>query len=290
MQLTQGQRKSSEDRFFEWLVDEITILGEAFGEGLTAERQAIYVRALTDIPQDQLHQAIQFAIRELKWFPKVAELRELAFRGLEKGNSRPGPEEAWARVPKGERMEEDSVVWCEEERAAYGACRSLLLEGDLIGARMAFKERYEKELIESRSHARPLRWIMSAGYDISHRLTTLATAVQDKRLSLENALAFVPGERQSEFARMLPPGEAKGLLKGDVEKSPNLPGLPGILAKMRMEGTIPEELKPNSRPPQGSPSERTPEEARELREKVNAQREFLRRSRNGSGNGNERHE
>jgi hypothetical protein len=263
-------------------VNEITFLGEAFGEGLTAERLAIYVRALGDIPRDRLHQAIQRAIRELKWFPKVAELRELASTILEANSNRPGPEEAWARMPKGDRMEEDSLVWCEEERTAYSACRSLLLEGDLIGARMAFKERYEKELLEARSQGRAVRWTMSAGYDVNHRLTTLVTAVQDKRLSLENALAFVPGERQSEFARMLPPGEAKGLLKGDIQKSPSLPGLPGILAKMRMEGTVPEALKPDSRPSPGNPSERSPDEARELREKANAQRQFLKRSRNGS--------
>lgn len=283
MQLAQGQEKSSDDSFSDWLVRQILALAEAFGEGLTAERQAIYAGALADIPRDRLQRAIQLAVRELKWFPKVAELRELANTTLESNCSRPGPEEAWARMPKGGRMEDDSVVWCEEERAAYSACRSLLLEGDLIGARMAFKERYEKELLEARSHARPVHWIMSAGYDINHRLTTLVTAVQERRLSLENALAFVPGERQSEFARMLPPGEAAGLLKGDIDKSPSLPGLPGILAKMRMEGTIPEDLKPDSRPPQGNPSDRSPEEARELREKANAQREFLRRSRNGNG-------
>jgi len=73
----------------------------------------------------------------------------------------PGPEEAWARMPKGERMEDDSIVWCKEERLAYGACRSLLLDGDQIAARMAFKERYERELAESRSQGTPVQWTVS---------------------------------------------------------------------------------------------------------------------------------
>jgi hypothetical protein len=267
-------------------VDEITALGEAFGEALTAERQAIYVTALADIPIDQLRQAIRAAIQDLKWFPKVAELRELA--GALSGtlnDGRPGPEEAWARMPKGRHIEDDSIVWCEEERVAYGACRSLLVEGDQIGARMAFKERYEKELAEARCQRRPVRWTMSAGYDMGHRLSTLATAVQGKRISLESALNFVPGERQNDFAQMLPPAEAKGLLTGRVEKLPDLPGLAGILTKMKMEGSLPEELKADPPRPRRTPPERSREEWRELRERAKAQVEFVKRSRNGSGSG-----
>jgi len=267
-------------------VDELTALGEAFGEGLTAERQAIYVTALSDVPIDQLRQAIRAAIQELKWFPKVAELRELAGalpRTLNDG--RPGAEEAWARMPKGRRMEDDSVVWCEEERVAYGVCRSLLLDGDQIGARMAFKERYERELAEARSQRKPVKWTASVGYDIEHRLVTLATAVQEKRVSLEAALNFVPGERQTDFARMLPPAQARGLLAGKVQRTPEIPGLAGVLAKMRMEDVLPEEVRADLRPPHRVPADRTPEEARELRQKVDAQREFIKRSRNGAGRG-----
>jgi hypothetical protein len=283
---TQEQKKSSGNNFSDWLVDELTALGEAFGEGLTAERQAIYVTALSDIPIDQLRQAIRAAIQELKWFPKVAELRELA--GALPGmlnDGRPGAEEAWARMPKGRRMEDDSIVWCEEERLAYGVCRSLLLDGDQIGARMAFKERYERELTEARSQRKPVKWTASVGYDIEHRLVTLATAVQEKRVSLEAALNFVPGERQTDFARMLPPAQAKGLLAGKVQRTPEIPGLAGILAKMRMEDILPEEVRTDLRPPHRVPADRTLEEALELRQKVDAQKEFIKRSRNGSGRG-----
>jgi hypothetical protein len=271
----------------DWIVDELTILAEAFGETLTEQRQEIYCGGLLDIGQDQLQVALRRARYELKWFPKLAELRELAgASGSEVADGRPGPEEAWARMPKGERMEEDSVVWCEEERTAYGACRSLLVDGDLIGARMAFKERYEKEVAQARSQGKPIQWLISQGFDVEHRLTTLATAVQEKRMSLQSALNFVPGERRNDFAQMLPPAETKGLLSGKVEKLRNLPGLPGILAKMRMEGTVPDELKADVRPRDKTPSERSADEIRALREKANAQIEFIKRSRNGVEGGN----
>jgi hypothetical protein len=268
----------------EWINDELTILAETFGEPVTEQRQEIYCSGLADIPQEQLRIAFRRARYELKWFPKLAELRELAgaLRPM-LDDGRPGPEEAWARMPKGERMEEDSVVWSEEERSAYGACRSLLVVGDQIGARMAFKERYEKELAEARFHGQPVRWTMSVGYDVEHRLTTLVTAVQEKRLSVESALNFVPGERRTDFAQMLPPAEAKGLLTGKVERLPDIPGLTDVLAKLQMEGAVPEGLKANVRPPHRTPGERTADEVRALREKANAQIEFLRRSRNGSG-------
>ena len=259
-------------------------MAEAFGESLTDQRQDIYFGGLADLPQDQLRVAFRRARYELKWFPKLAELRELA--GAlpdELDDGRPGPEEAWARMPKGDRIEDDSIVWCEEERTAYATCRRLLLEGDQIGARMAFKERYEKELAEARSCRKPVRWTMSAGYDIDHRLVTLATAVQEKRMSLEKALDFVSVERRDDFARMLPASQAKGLLTGEAEKMVNLPGLAGVLAKMQMEGTVPEELKEKPRPLHRTPSDRSPEESRTLREKINAQKEFLKRSRNGDG-------
>ncbi len=270
----------------DWINDELTVLAEAFGEQLTEQRQEIYCAGLAEFDKAQLQTAFRRARYELKWFPKLAELRDLT--GSLPGASqdgRPGPEEAWARMPKGERKEEDSVVWCEEERAAYGACRSLLSDGDLIGARMAFKERYQKEVNEAQSQRRPILWTVSLGYDVEHRLTTLAAAVQEKRMSLEGALNFVPGERLNDFAQMLPTAESIGLLTGKVEKLPNLPGLTGVLAKMRMEGTVPEELKAEARAPRKSPTERSADEVRELREKAMAQIEFLKRSRNGSDSG-----
>jgi hypothetical protein len=280
-----GQSNDSEKslEFFEWIHNELTTLAEAFGEPLTDQRQDIYFGGLADLPQDQLRIAFRRARYELKWFPKLAELRGLAGTPADAlSDGRPGPEEAWARMPKGERIEEDSVVWCEEERIAYGACRSLLLEGDLIGARMAFKERYEKEISGARSQAKPVRWSMSAGYDIERRLSTLADAVEQKRLSLESALNFVSAERRDDFAQMLPPAEAKGLLAGKVGEPPNIPGLSGMLAKMEMEGLLPEEVQGGPRDLRKTPADRTPEESRALRERAKAQIEFLKRSRNGS--------
>src|SRR5258705_7035443 len=126
---TRGSSNGSEKglELLDWINDQLTILAEAFGETLTEQRQEIYCSGLADIQQNQLETAFRRARYELKWFPKLAELRDLAGALLSAPDGRPGPEEAWARMPKGEHIEDDSVVWCDEERIAYGACRSLLL-------------------------------------------------------------------------------------------------------------------------------------------------------------------
>jgi hypothetical protein len=282
---TQGSSNGSDRglELLDWINDELTILAEAFGERLTEERQEIYCAGLADISKDRLATSFRRARYELKWFPKLAELRELAGTlGSDYMDGRPGPEEAWARMPKGERIEDDTVIWCEEERNAYSACRSLLIEGDQIAARMAFKERYERELADARSVSRPVRWSISAGYDMEHRLSALVSAIQDKRINLNAALDLIPGERRADFAQMLPPVQARGLLAGGVEILPDLPGLPGVLAKMRMEGTIPEDLKPKASNRLSPLSE---DELGKRREELRAQMEIIKRCRNGTGNG-----
>ena len=61
-------------------------------------------------------------------------------------------------------MEDDRIVWCEEERAAYEACRNLLLDGDLIAARMAFKalqENWQKHAARRDRPNGPPAWGMT---------------------------------------------------------------------------------------------------------------------------------
>jgi hypothetical protein len=268
-----------------WIADQVAALGLALGDDVSPERLLLYAEDLCDLSEERLGVAFSRTRKEYEYphLPPVAFIRKMAGADSH-SDGRLGPEEAWARMPKGERMEENTVVWCEEERIAYSACRSLLLDGDLIGARMAFKERYEKELATARSQRKPVRWIVSVGYDVEHRLTALATAIEDKRITPEAALEFVPGERRGDFARMLPPGEVKGSLTGRIEKLSSLPGLEGVLAKMQMEGTIPEEFKPGPVIVSDSRRQLAREEVRERRQQLKDQQDFLKRSRT-LGNG-----
>src|SRR5207244_2336649 len=64
-----------------WLVDQLTVLAEALGEcgeKVSPQRLQIYAGELADLDQRQLESAFRRARRELKFFPKISELRELA--------------------------------------------------------------------------------------------------------------------------------------------------------------------------------------------------------------------
>lgn len=222
-------RTSEQLTKLEWISDQVSGLAVALKEEITAERIQIYTEALSDIPEPALQRAFWRAIRQSKFFPKISELRD--FAGYSVHADRPGPEEAWARMPKGERLELDTVVWCEEERAAYNACRLLLIAGNEIAARMTFLERYRREL--DLSTGQRVRWAICIGLDREDRMLKLSEAVTQGKVSADLALNFVPIERQEDFGRMLPPGKVKGLLGGKA--IPNLPGLPGLLQKLNMD-------------------------------------------------------
>lgn len=105
-------------------------------------------------------------------------------------DGRPGAEEAWTTCP---RSESETAVWTQEAQQAFfsGAC-DLLETGDIIAARMAFKEAYERILSEARADKRPCQWIISQGWDVADRQRKIADAVTLGRVALPAALAAYP--------------------------------------------------------------------------------------------------
>jgi hypothetical protein len=73
-----SNESESASQVLNWIIDQLTMLAEAFGDSVTEERMVIYARDLVDIPQDRLDIAFQRARRERTFFPKIAELRALA--------------------------------------------------------------------------------------------------------------------------------------------------------------------------------------------------------------------
>jgi hypothetical protein len=65
----------------EWLIEQLGILAVAFGEPITPERLRVYADdLLCDSSRAQLQTALIRARQELRFFPKIAELRDLAGR------------------------------------------------------------------------------------------------------------------------------------------------------------------------------------------------------------------
>jgi hypothetical protein len=77
--LSQSRLQRRPAELQDWLIEQIGILAAAFGEPVTAARLRIYAEDLVaDLSRAQLEASLTRARRELKFFPKISELRELA--------------------------------------------------------------------------------------------------------------------------------------------------------------------------------------------------------------------
>jgi hypothetical protein len=79
--LTTSQPAQQSSETLAWLAEALTILAEGLAEPMTPARLKIYIGDLADLERSQLEIAFARARRELKFFPRIAELRELAGQG-----------------------------------------------------------------------------------------------------------------------------------------------------------------------------------------------------------------
>ncbi len=106
-------------------------------------------------------------------------------------DGRPGVEQAWAMLP---HDEDSSTVWSEEMAQSWGIALPLLNDGDRIGARMAFKEAYTKQVADARDRKESPKWTVSFGRDVGGRQAALTEAVRHNRLSLNHAVGLLPAD------------------------------------------------------------------------------------------------
>lgn len=118
-------------------------------------------------------------------------------------DGRPGADEAWA-LALASADEADTIVWTDEIASAREAARPVLAGGDKVGARMAFRDAYEREVAQARAAKRPVRWMASEGHDPARRGPAIERAL---------ALGRVPVNLPTmEFVRALPDARAVPLL------------------------------------------------------------------------------
>lgn len=181
----------------EALVKAIAVALEITRSQLSDGAMMFMLSELRTFPYEQVEGALRRCCRELKQgqFTLEAVLSRL-------DDGRPSPEEAWASIPKDE---EGSVVWTEEMRAAWASARPLLLEGEVVQARMAFLDAYRRLTREAREARAPVEWSFSPGYNRDCRELVLLDAAEKGRLSTEAVKRLLPYHRQDEVlnARLL---------------------------------------------------------------------------------------
>lgn len=177
------------------LLEAIAVTAELTGTTISKVAGQVMADDLSHYPENQVLGALRRCRRELKGRLTIADV----LTRLDDG--RPGVEEAWAMAPK---AESDTAVWTEEMAQAMGPVHSLLNSGDEIGARMAFKELYQKLCQSARDRNLPVSWTVSLGWDIHGRESAIRAAVESGRLTSKQAIIYLPNLTEHDEANALP--------------------------------------------------------------------------------------
>ena len=165
------------------LLEAIAVTAELCGRVLSPAAAQVFCADLAPYPAAQVVAALARCRKEVRGMLTVQDV----VSRLDDG--RPGPEEAWASLPKDESS---SAVWTDEMSEAFGIAASLLDAGDKIGARMAFKESYLARVSAARDAGRPVNWTATLGHDSRARDGVLIEAVAKNRLTLAQARIYAP--------------------------------------------------------------------------------------------------
>jgi hypothetical protein len=164
------------------LLTTLKATAEIFNKQLSDTAALMFIADLADYPDQAVIDSLARCRKELRTFPTISDIVSRIDDG------RPGPEEAWAMIPKDE---ESSIVWTDEMAEAFGVARGLIDE-DPVAARMAFKEAYVKRTQDARAARKPARWTVSLGNDKNGREAALREAVSRGRLTAPEAQALLP--------------------------------------------------------------------------------------------------
>ena len=165
------------------LVQAIAVTSELCGRTLSPEAAKIFVADLAPYPELQVAAALVRCRKEVRGMLTLSDV----ISRLDDG--RPGVEEAWAMLPMSERQ---SAVWTTEMSLAFGIALPLIGAGEIVAARMAFKETYLRLVSQARDAARPVQWLATLGHDPAGRESVLLQAVSLGRLTFAEAQMHLP--------------------------------------------------------------------------------------------------
>lgn len=187
------------------LIQALAATAELCGAKLSEAAAQVLIADLSEYPEAHVIEALSRVRKSGKRFSPGAIIEE-----INRNDGRPGAEEAWAMLPT---CEEESTVWTEEMRSAWGVAVSLIEAGDKVGARMAFKEAYQRKVEDSRTNKVPVKWEVSLGLDPYRREEALNKAVRAGYLTQDQVSGMLPYHSASgPVAALLSNGDPKLLI------------------------------------------------------------------------------
>lgn len=161
----------------------IAVTAELCGRTFSEAAARVFASDLAAYPPQQVLGALSRCRKEVRGLLTVQDV----VSRLDDG--RPGAEEAWAML---RHDEAETFVWTEEMQQAWGVAQPLIAAGEMVPARMAFKEAYAAAVSKAREAAKPVRWAASLGFDTRRREAVLLEAAKAGRLPLEHVTALLP--------------------------------------------------------------------------------------------------
>lgn len=163
---------------------------------------------LIEFPLAEVLSALQVHAQQSRFAPTPADMIEI-IRNKTFGYPI-GADEAWAMVPADES---ETVVWTEEMAQAYRIVFELIVQGDGIAARYAFRGAYERLCTDAVIRQTPVVWTISIGYDKAKIEPALLRAHQAGRITQEQVTAHLPAPMDG--------GPIGGLLTGKIADLPD---------------------------------------------------------------------
>ncbi len=177
---------------FTALLDEIAgMLPNA--KPFTPAGKSLFFRALSRFRFEDVEGGLMAHISDAqrgRYLPAPADVIA-QIEGAVANDGRPGADEAWA-IALESCDEAATIVWTEETAKALAAAQPVLDIGDKVGARMAFKNAYERLVTQARAERRPMRWHYSLGHDPMQREQALQNAVSNGLLPAPQVAALLP--------------------------------------------------------------------------------------------------
>lgn len=169
---------------------EVTLAGHDGAKvALPRDVLAWWWKALKPYSFQNVSAAMTVHSRKSSYKPKPADLIEI----INQQDGRPSADEAWP-IALHARDESITTVWTEEIKQAWFHGQEVYRTGDGIGARMAFRQHYQKLIDQAREIGKPVKWKVSLGHDPSQRITVLQEAEQKGFLTHNHVAALLPSE------------------------------------------------------------------------------------------------
>jgi hypothetical protein len=178
------------------LIKALAVTTQLTNSVLEEDAARVMLADLSVYPEPKVLEALARCRRELKpgWFCLAEVIKRIS-------DGHPGPEEAWS-IAYRSADESDTVVLSQVMQAALAAVRPLMADGDMVAARMAFKEAYTESLEYARLHRIEPEWFVSLGTDPTKRAAALVEAEAAGRITQAKRLELSPPD-QLEDARAI---------------------------------------------------------------------------------------